>query len=274
MRCPKTPSPAETLRPGSSRMCRRVPPEAAVCQGPWTIRGQDLGASSLVSPEVSEGPVSRRPATPQEAEAASGRPAAPPAARSPLAGSSTTATDPAAAAPGRRDGARYGTAGTDPADTPRRPSPVHRTTRSTDAPPAPCEPADACPAPVAPSHARSSPPDPPAARSTGSGTAHHAAAAASLLKAPYRESRQPDGPGVERESDGTPGATVRQRGERRRGRCNQQPMADGTRPRYGEALRPMRAGGLTAYASDHSYSRNNSSILRLTISCRPSMHLA
>lgn len=191
-----------------------------------------------------------------------------------LAGSSTTATDPAAAAPGRRDGARYGTAGTDPADTPRRPSPVHRTARSIGGPRAPCEPADACPAPEAPSHARPSPPDPPVARSTDSETAHHPAAAASLLKATYRESRQPDGPGVEREPVGTPGATVRQRDERRRGRCSQQPTADDTRPRYGEALRPKGAGGLTAYARDHSYSRNISSILRLTISCRPSMHLA
>ncbi len=243
MRCPKTPSPAETLRPGSSRMCRRMPPGAGVCRGPWTIRGQDLGASSLVSPEVSEVPVSRRPATPQEAEAASGRPAAPLAARSPLAGSSTTATDPAAAAPGRRDGARYGTAGTDPADTPRRPSPVHRTARSTDAPPAPCEPADACPAPAAPSHARASPPDPPAARSTGSETAHHPAAAASPPKPPYLEGRQPVGPGVERKPVGTPGATVRQRDERRRGRCSRQPTADDTRPRYGEALRPMGLEG-------------------------------
>ncbi len=32
MRCPKTPSPVETLRTGSSRMCRRTPPKAAVCQ--------------------------------------------------------------------------------------------------------------------------------------------------------------------------------------------------------------------------------------------------
>ncbi len=49
MRCPKTPSPAETLRPGSSRMCRRVRPGAALGRGPWTIRGQDLGAFPLVS---------------------------------------------------------------------------------------------------------------------------------------------------------------------------------------------------------------------------------
>ncbi len=45
MRCPKTPSPAETLRAGSSRMCRRVRPGAGVCRGLWTRRGRDLGAS-------------------------------------------------------------------------------------------------------------------------------------------------------------------------------------------------------------------------------------
>ncbi len=48
MRRPKTPSPAETLRPGSSRMCRRMPPEAAVCRGLWTRSGRDLE----VSPQV------------------------------------------------------------------------------------------------------------------------------------------------------------------------------------------------------------------------------
>jgi hypothetical protein len=39
MRCPKTPSPAETLRPGSSRMRRRKRPRAAVCRAvdeAWT----------------------------------------------------------------------------------------------------------------------------------------------------------------------------------------------------------------------------------------------
>jgi hypothetical protein len=56
MRCPKTPSPAETLRPGSSRMCRRMPPGAAVCRGLWTIRGQELEASSLVSRDKQQGP--------------------------------------------------------------------------------------------------------------------------------------------------------------------------------------------------------------------------
>lgn len=218
MRCPKTPSPAETLRPGSSRMCRRVLPGAAVRRGLWTVRGQDLGASSLVSPEVSEVPVSRRPATPQEA--APGRPAAPLAVRSPLAGSSTTATDPAEPVPGRRDRARLGTAGTDPADTPRRPSLAHRTARSTDAPAAPYGPAGACPAPATPIPARVSPHDPAAARSTDSGAAHHPAAAASLPKAPYREGHQPVGPGVEREPDGIPGAAVRQWDGRRRGRLS------------------------------------------------------
>ncbi len=38
-RCPKTPSPAETLGAGSSRMRRRVRPGAAVCRGLWTRRG-------------------------------------------------------------------------------------------------------------------------------------------------------------------------------------------------------------------------------------------
>jgi hypothetical protein len=33
MRCPKTPSPAETLRPGSWRLCRRVPPGATARLG-------------------------------------------------------------------------------------------------------------------------------------------------------------------------------------------------------------------------------------------------
>ncbi|CAM5328002.1 hypothetical protein SVIOM74S_05424 [Streptomyces violarus] len=202
---------------------------------PWTIRGQDLGAYSLVSPEVSAVSISRRPATPQEVEAALGRLAASLAARSPLAGSSTTATDPAEAVPGRQGDARYGTAGTDPADTPRRPSPARRTPRSTDAPSAPYGPADSCPAPAAPSLDQVLPPDPAAARSTGSGTAHHPAAAASPLKPPYREGRQPVGPGVEREPDGTPGTTVRERDETRCGRCSQQPTADGPRPRYGEA---------------------------------------
>lgn len=192
-------------------------------------------------------PLSQRPATPPEGQAVPDCSAALPAACSPLAGSSTTATDPAAAVPGRQDGARCGTAGTDPADTPRRPSPVHRTARSTDAPLAPCEPADACPAPAVPSPAPASPPDPAAARSTGSGAAHHPAAAASPPRPPYCEGRQPGSPGVEREPDGTPGATVRQRGETRRGKCSQQPTADYTRPRHGEALRPERAGGLTAY---------------------------
>lgn len=190
-------------------------------------------------PRVFAASISRRPATPQEAEAAPGRPAASLAARSPLAGSSTTATDPAEAVPGRQGDARYGTAATDPADTPRRPSPARRTPRSTDAPPAPYGPADSCPAPAAPSPDQVWPPDPAATRSTGSGTAHHRAAAASPLKPPYREGRQPVGPGVEHEPDGTTGTTVRQRDETRRGRCNQHPTADGTRPRYGEALRPM-----------------------------------
>jgi hypothetical protein len=54
MRCPKTPSPAETLRPGSSRMCSRKQPEAAVCQRLWTRRGRDLGTSPQVRSGKSE----------------------------------------------------------------------------------------------------------------------------------------------------------------------------------------------------------------------------
>lgn len=229
-------------------MRRRVPPEAAVCRGLWTIRGQDLGASSLVSLKVFEVPLSQRLATLPEPEAAPDPSAALPAARSPLSGSSTTATDPVEAVPGRRDGARYGTAGTDPADTPRRPSPARRTAQSIGGPPAPCEPADACPAPAAPIRVRVSPPDPLTARIVGSGTAHHPAAAASPLRPPYREGREPGTPGVEREPDRSLGTTDHQRDKTRRDRCSQQPTADGTRPRYDEALRPERAGGLTAYA--------------------------
>jgi hypothetical protein len=50
MRCLRTPSPAETLRPGSSRMCRPMPLGAGVCRGLWTRRGRDLGASPQVTP--------------------------------------------------------------------------------------------------------------------------------------------------------------------------------------------------------------------------------
>jgi hypothetical protein len=56
MRCPKTPSPAETLRPGSSRICRRVSPGAGICRCLWTRRGRDLGASSQVGPGNDEAP--------------------------------------------------------------------------------------------------------------------------------------------------------------------------------------------------------------------------
>lgn len=55
MRCPKTPSPAETLRPGSSRMRRRMQPEAVPCRGLWTRRGRDLGTSLQVSPQKRRG---------------------------------------------------------------------------------------------------------------------------------------------------------------------------------------------------------------------------
>ncbi len=243
MRCPKTPSPAETLRSGSSRMCSRMPLGAGVCRGLWTIRGQDLGLSLLVIPRVSGRAISRRPATPQGAEAAPDRSAVPLAARSPLVGTSTTATDPAGAAPGRRGGAARGTAGTDLADTPRRPPLAHRTVRPTDAPPAPYGPGGSCPAPTAPSPAQASAPDPATAHSRDNGTAHRPAAAVPSLKAPYREGRQSDSPGVGREPDGTPGAAVPQWGQKRRGRCSQQPTTDDTRPRHGEAPRSMRAGG-------------------------------
>lgn len=180
--------------------------------------------------------VSRRPATPQEVEAASGRPAASLGARSPLAGSSTTARDPAEVVPGRRGGVRCGSAGTGPVGTLRRPSPGRRTARSSGAPPAPCGPMGSCPAPAVPSRARASPPDPAAARSTGNGTVQRPA------KPPYREGRQPGGPGVEREPDGTSGVGVHQGDETRRGRCSRQPTADGTRPRCSEALGPCEPG--------------------------------
>lgn len=49
MRCPKTPPSALSLRTGSSRMCRRVPPGAALCRGLRTRRGRDLGASPQVT---------------------------------------------------------------------------------------------------------------------------------------------------------------------------------------------------------------------------------
>lgn len=175
-------------------------------------------------------------------EAAPDHSAVPLAARSPLVGRSTTATDPAGVVPGRRGGARRGTAGTDLAGTPRRPSPVHRTVRSTDAPPAPCGPGDSCPAPTAPNPAQASAPGPVTAHSQGNGTAHHSAAAVPSLKAPYREGRQSDSPGVGREPDGTSGAAVRQRGQKRRGRCSQQPTTDDTRPRYSEAPSPCGLG--------------------------------
>lgn len=201
--------------------------------GSWTV--------SLVRPEVSGGPVSRRPATPRGWRRL--RIILPfHSPRVLLVGRSTTATDPAGVVPGRRGGARRGTAGTDLAGTPRRPSPVHRTVRSTDAPPAPCGPGDSCPAPTAPNPAQASAPGPVTAHSQGNGTAHHSAAAVPSLKAPYREGRQSDSPGVGREPDGTSGAAVRQRGQKRRGRCSQQPTTDDTRPRYSEAPSPCGLG--------------------------------
>ncbi|EHN80057.1 hypothetical protein SMCF_409 [Streptomyces coelicoflavus ZG0656] len=245
MRCPKTPSPAETLRPGSSRMCRRMPLGAGVCRRLWTIRGQDLGLSPLVSPRVYGGAVSRRPATPHGAKAAPDRSVVPLAARSPLVGTSTTATDPAEVVQGRQGGARRGTVGTDPAGTPRRPSPAHRTVRSTGAPPARYGPGDSCPAPAAPTLAQASALGPATDRSQDKGTAHHSAAAVPSLEAPYREGRQSVSLCVEREPDGTPGAVVHQRSQKRRGRCNRQPTTDATRPRYGEAPSPCGLGATT-----------------------------
>ncbi len=226
-------------------MCSRMPLGAGVCRALWTIRGQDLGLSPLVSPRVSGGAISRRPATPQGAEAAPDRSAVPLAARSPRAGSSTTATGPAEAVRGRQGGARRGTAGTGLADTPRRPLPVRRTVRSIGASPAPYGPGDSCPAPAAPTLAQASALGPATDRSQDKETAHHSAAAVPAPKAPYREGRQSVSLRVEREPDGTPGAVVHQRSQKRRGRCNRQPTTADTRPRYGEAPSPCGLGATT-----------------------------
>lgn len=131
----------------------------------------------------------------------------------------------------------------DPADTPRRPSPARRTTRSIGGLPAPCGPADACPAPTAPRHAQGSPPNPLTAHSADTGTAHHPTAAASRLRPPYREGRQPSTPGVERHPDESLEVVDHQRDGTRRGRCREQPTTNGTRPRDGESPLPERAGG-------------------------------
>lgn len=217
--------------------------------------------------------VTPHPAIPPEALAAPGQPAAPLAVRSPLAASSTTAKDPVAVAPSRPAGVRYGTVETDPADTPRRRLPDRRRARSTDAQPAPCGQAEPCPAPTSPNPAQASPPDPAAARSTGSEIARLPADAATPLNPPYREGRQPGSQCVEGESDGTVVTVGCLRNRTRRGRCNEQPTADSARPRDGEAPNPCGLGA-NDVCRDHSYSRNNSSILRLAISWRPSMHLA
>ncbi|CAL9582013.1 hypothetical protein SUDANB176_05057 [Streptomyces sp. enrichment culture] len=253
MRCPRTPSPAETLRAGSSRMCGCVRWRAVPGRGCGLFVDRILECPPWSGPGVSGVSVSRRPAIPRGVEAAPGRSGVPLVGRSPLAGPSATATDPAGAVPGRPGGVRYGTAGTGPVDTPRRPSPARRTARSTGVPLAPCGPVEPCPAPTAPSPARASPPGLAAVRSTGSGTARHPAAAAPLPEPPYREGRQSVGPGVEREPDGTIGAAVRRRGGTRHGRCTRQPTADGTRPGHGEASGP---GGPrpTACVRDHLYS--------------------
>jgi len=218
------------------------------CDCSWTeLRnvhpGQRPGLADDFSP---------RPATAPEEEAPD-HSVAPLAARSPPAGTSTTATDPAVAALDKRDRARYGTAGTDPADTPRRPSPARRTARSIDGPPAPCEPGDACPAPTAPSPDRVSPPGPPAARIADTGTAHHRVAADSRLRPPYREDRLPPTPDGERQPDESPEAANHQRGGTRRGRRGTQPTANSARPRDGDSP-PARAGrrACNPHACDHS----------------------
>ncbi|CAL9419514.1 hypothetical protein SUDANB23_01826 [Streptomyces sp. enrichment culture] len=239
----------------------------------WTIRGRELGTSGLVSAPVSDAALSPHPARAPKTEAAPDHPSARLALRSPSAGSPATATDRAESAPGKRDRARYGTAGMDPADTPRRPSPARWTTRSIGGPPARCGPADACPAPTAPSHAPASPPSPLTAHTADTGTAHHPTAAVPRASAPYREGGQPGTPGVERQPDESLEAAGHQRGGTGRGRCREQPTAKGTRPRDSEsppARASWRAFGLLV--CDHSYSRNNSSILRLASSYRPTMH--
>ncbi len=216
-------------------MRRSMPPEEPYARLCGLFAEGILGCRPLLSRGVPEASFSWHPATPQEAEAAPGRPVAPLAAHSPLGESSATARDPAGAVRGRRDGARYGIAGTGPADTPRRRSPAHRTARSTGAPPALCEPADSCPAPATPSPAQVSPPDPAAVRTPDSGIVQHSAAAVPPPKAPYGESRQPVCPGVEHEPDGRHGATVLQWVETRRGRRSQHPRANGTWLRSGDA---------------------------------------
>src|SRR5690606_25645657 len=70
-------------------------------------------------------------------------------------------------------------------------------------------------------------------------------------------------------------AVDHQRDGTRRGRCRWQPTTNGAWPRDGESP-PARAGWRAndLRVRDHSYTRNSSSILRLAISCGPSMHLA
>lgn len=92
MRRSKTPSPAETLRTGSSRMCRRTQHRAARGRGLWLFVDRVLEHLPSASPGISEVPLSRRGAAPQEAEAVPGCSVVAPGARSLLAGSSTTAT--------------------------------------------------------------------------------------------------------------------------------------------------------------------------------------
>lgn len=159
-RCPKTPSPAETLRPGSSRMCGRM-------SGLSRLPARSPGV--LVAPGRSGGPLG---------------------ARSRLAGSSARARGRAGVAPGRQGGARCGSAGTDLVGRRRRPSPGRRTARSIGTPPALCGPAAPCPAPAVPSHGPASPRDRPVDRSARRVTFRPLTCAVRLPKPPYREGRQ------------------------------------------------------------------------------------
>lgn len=146
------------------------------------------------------------------------------------------------------------------------------TARSTDAPPAPCEPTGSCPAPATPSPAQASPLGLAIGRSADSATARRAASVAPLPNAPYGESRQPCGIFVEvnwteplsrpivsdTKSDAAGALSI------------YRPPAYGS---YTTMPSARVSGGHPACLLGHSYSRNRSSILRLAISCRPSMHL-
>ncbi|REE63419.1 hypothetical protein BX257_6064 [Streptomyces sp. 3212.3] len=202
--------------------------------GSWSIRpGQP--------PEIG-GVATRRPAIVSEAPMAPQPTAASSAARSRRVATSARAKGPAAAVPSMQAGARFCSAGTDPAGIPRTRSLVRRTARSSVARPAPCEPVAPCPAPTRPSPDPASPPDPVAARSTGNVTARFAADAVVLGKRPYGEGQQPDGRCVEREPDELPEARVHRRCVMRRSRCNRQPPANAARPRHSEAPSSFELG--------------------------------